>query len=71
MISLPDDLLAAVDERAGREGQTRSAFVQYALRVRLASADRTKGVAALDRVRRRLNGGDWRAVDLVRAERKR
>ncbi|HVF19378.1 MAG TPA: type II toxin-antitoxin system HicB family antitoxin [Mycobacteriales bacterium] len=71
MISLPDELLSAVDERAERDGQTRSAFVQHALRVRLASADRSKGVAALDRVRRRMNAGDWRAVDVVRSERRR
>jgi metal-responsive CopG/Arc/MetJ family transcriptional regulator len=53
MISLPDELLARVDEAAREVGETRSRFVRDALRARLVAAVPTPESrrGALERIR--------------------
>jgi metal-responsive CopG/Arc/MetJ family transcriptional regulator len=72
MVSIPDELLGAVDSEAARRGTTRSAVLQAGARheVGLAEADRDALLEEMDRLSR-----DWRGpVDaglLVRRERER
>lgn len=72
MISLPDDLLDAVDAEAQRRGTTRSSLLQSAARreVGLLQRDRELIVAELDALARTWKGPTDTAA-LVRAERSR
>lgn len=71
MVSLPDELLATLDDAAAKASQTRSAFIRDALMVRLARTDveaRRRAVAALHA---RLAGLAFDPEAAVRAERER
>lgn len=59
MVSLPEDLLAAIDREATSSGRTRSGLLQYALRLYLAGkmpevppGKRPEVQAAMDKARR-------------------
>ena len=71
MVSIPDDLLAAVDAAARRESRTRSGYVQEALRHRLTGGAAARRSTALSALRREFADGAWVAEELVRAERER
>lgn len=77
MISIPDALLEAVDEAAKERGDTRSRFVQSALRARLRAEVPTPESrrAALERIReiakRYPDPDGLSSVELIRAERDR
>lgn len=71
MISLPDDLLATLDDAATRASQTRSAFIRDALRVRLARADVEARRRAVRALQARLAGLAFDPEAAVRAERER
>lgn len=70
MISIPDDLLGALDAEVGRRGTTRSALLQAAAKRELGVLRRAPGdvLADLDEL-----SGAWTgpvdAAKLVRAER--
>jgi hypothetical protein len=72
MVSLPDDLLGALDAEAKRRGTTRSALLQAGARHEIGRLPREREVvlADLERLSR-----EWRgpvdAAALVRAERSR
>ncbi len=72
MVSLPDDLLGAVDAEAVRRGTSRSAVLQAGARHELGLLNEERGavLAELDELSR-----SWRgpigAAALVRAERRR
>jgi Arc/MetJ-type ribon-helix-helix transcriptional regulator len=80
MVSLPEELLAAIDREAADTGRTRSGLLQYALRLYLAGkmaevppGRRPEVRAAMERARRILEGrADVPAADsteLIRAAR--
>lgn len=71
MISLPDDLLTAVDAQARSQARSRSEFVREALRNYLVSGDVAKRREAIARLKETFRTGRWRAEDLVRSERDR
>lgn len=71
MISLPDDLLATLDDAAAQVSQTRSAFIRDALRVRLTGADVEARRRAVTALRARLAGLAFNPEAAVRAERER
>jgi hypothetical protein len=72
MVSLPDDLLAAVDEEARRRSTSRSAFLALGARRELSRRDSADILAALARSERRFaRAGGFEASELVRAERDR
>jgi hypothetical protein len=72
MVSLPDELLSAVDSEATRRGTTRSAVLQAGARheVGLADVDRDALLSEMDRLSRRWRG-PLDAAALVRRERDR
>jgi hypothetical protein len=73
MVSLPDDLLGAVDAEATRRGTSRSAVPQAGARHELgfvASEERAAVLAELDDLSRRWRG-PADAAALVRSERHR
>ena len=70
MISLPADVLAAIDEEARRRSMNRSAFLAQAARRELARRDSAVVEAAIARSERRFDlSGAFEAADLVRSER--
>jgi metal-responsive CopG/Arc/MetJ family transcriptional regulator len=72
MVSLPDDLLAAIDAEAVRRETSRSALLAVAARRELRRRDPGVVEAAIERSRKRLSGsGSFESADLVRAERDR
>ncbi|MDQ3782884.1 MAG: ribbon-helix-helix protein, CopG family [Actinomycetota bacterium] len=71
MISLPEDLLATLDNAAARASQTRSAFIRDALRLRLAGVDVQARRRAVGALRSQLAGLTFDPEDAVRAERNR
>ncbi len=70
MVSIPDDLLSAVDAEAGRRHTTRSGLLQDAARreIGLLEREREAVIADLDAL-----GGSWKgpldSAGLVRADR--
>ncbi|MFI5046408.1 MAG: CopG family ribbon-helix-helix protein [Acidimicrobiia bacterium] len=74
MISMPEELLAAVDAEAERRDQSRSALIRAALREHLVTRALDDREAALQSLRHAFAGGDWgdqTAEQLIRAERER
>jgi metal-responsive CopG/Arc/MetJ family transcriptional regulator len=72
MVSLPADLLTAIDREAARRGSSRSALLATAARRELEQQDPAELDTALERARSALRGsGPFESADLVRAERDR
>jgi metal-responsive CopG/Arc/MetJ family transcriptional regulator len=70
MVSLPDDLLAAIDEEARNRSTSRSALLAEAARRELARRDPAVVEAALARSAVRFTGsGAFESADLVRRDR--
>ncbi len=69
MVSLPDELLARVDEEASRRSTSRSALLALAARRELERRDPDAVAAAVARSRERFRAGRFDATDLVRADR--
>lgn len=70
MISLPDDLLARIDQEAERRHSSRSALLQQAARREIGWPDPAMIDAAVARAREALaNAGPFDSTALVRAER--
>ena len=70
MISLPDDVLARVDEEARRRGTSRSALLREAALRELGRPDQQALEAAVARSRARFAGvGGFDSAMLVRADR--
>lgn len=70
MISLPDDLLAEIDNAAQRRGVSRSGLLAQAARHDLERATPDEMDAAIARSRKRFaNAGPFESADLVRRER--
>jgi len=71
MISLPDELLRALDEAAGAAEKSRSAFIREAVRERLARGALDTRREALEELRRSFRGERFHPEELIRAERDR
>lgn len=70
MVSLPDDLLAEIDEEAGRRSTSRSALLAAAARRELRRRDPEKVAAAVARSEERFRqAGSFEASELVRGDR--
>jgi len=70
MISLPDDVLARIDDEAERRGTTRSALLREAALRELGRPDPLTLEAAVERSRLRFaDAGRFDAAALIRAER--
>ncbi|MBA2280376.1 MAG: ribbon-helix-helix protein, CopG family [Acidimicrobiia bacterium] len=70
MVSLPEDLLARIDEEAERRAVSRSALLADAARRELSRPDPVLVAEAIVRSERRFAGaGSFDAADLVRADR--
>jgi predicted transcriptional regulator len=70
MVSLPDDVLARIDDEAERRGTTRSALLREAALRELGRPDPVALEAAVVRSRSRFaTAGRFEAAALVRAER--
>jgi metal-responsive CopG/Arc/MetJ family transcriptional regulator len=70
MVSLPDELLARVDDEASRRSTSRSALLALAVRRELERRDPDAVAAALARSMKRFRtAGSFDATDLVRADR--
>ena len=70
LISIPDELLAAIDREAAARGASRSAFLQAAARQELGRPSKIRVQAALERGRRALQDARaFEAADVVRADR--
>lgn len=70
MISLPDELLAAVDERAAERATSRSAFLAAAARRELTRREPAAMAAAVARSETRFRrSGSFEAAHLVRVGR--
>lgn len=70
MVSLPDDLLAKIDEEARRREMSRSALLAAAARRELARRDPEAVAAAIARSEERFEqAGSFDAGELVRADR--
>ena len=70
MISVPDDLLARIDDEVQRRAVSRSAFLADAARRELARRDPAAVAEAIARSEARFEGaGSFDAADLVRADR--
>ena len=70
MVSLPDDLLAQIDEEAERRSASRSALLAAAARRELSRPDSGQVAAAIARSEERFRAaGSFDAADLVRADR--
>lgn len=70
-MSLPDDLLRAVDVEAGRRGTTRSGFLRELAEetLRQRSARRAERMAEINRSEGRLVGHGGGVAELVKATR--
>ena len=72
MVSLPDDLLARVDEEAKRRSLSRSALLAAAARRELSRRDPETVAKAVARSEQRFaRAGRFDAAELVRADRDR
>ena len=71
MVSLPDDLLRAVDVEAGRRGTTRSGFLRELAEetLRRRSVRRAERIAEIDKMDGPLAGHGGGVADLVKATR--
>jgi metal-responsive CopG/Arc/MetJ family transcriptional regulator len=70
MISLPEDLLAQIDDEAERRSTSRSALLAAAARRELARRDSALVAAAIERSEQRFReSGAFEAADVVRADR--
>jgi metal-responsive CopG/Arc/MetJ family transcriptional regulator len=70
MVSLPADLLAAIDDEARRRSMSRSALLGAAARRELARRDPAEVEAAIARSEQRFrDAGSFEASDLVRSDR--
>jgi metal-responsive CopG/Arc/MetJ family transcriptional regulator len=70
MVSLPDELLAAIDAEADRRSSSRSALLADAARRELARRDRADVAAAITRSEHRFSAaGSFDAADVVRHDR--
>ena len=70
MVSLPDDLLARIDDEARRRGTSRSALLQQAARRELGRPDPASLDQAVARSRARFaQAKGFEAAELIRAER--
>jgi metal-responsive CopG/Arc/MetJ family transcriptional regulator len=70
MISLPDDLLARIDEMARRRKVTRSGLLAQAARKEVARLTPEEMDAIIERSRARFaDAGPFDSADLIRAER--
>lgn len=70
MVSLPDDLLAAIDEEARHRSTSRSALLAEAARRELERKDPDQLADAIARSTRRFGGsGAFESADLVRRDR--
>jgi len=70
MVSLPDDLLTALDAEAKRRSTSRSALLAIAARHELARRDSAQVAAAIARSEQRFRGaGAFEAADLIRQDR--
>jgi hypothetical protein len=71
MVSIPDDLLARIDAGAAERGESRSAFLQEAARMRLGEP-RPEVLEAIEWVERNQIGGKGlTAAEAVRQDRDR
>ncbi|HMJ02303.1 MAG TPA: ribbon-helix-helix protein, CopG family [Conexibacter sp.] len=71
MVSIPDDLLARIDAGAAERGESRSAFLQEAARMRLGEP-RPEVIEAMEWVERhRITGPGPTAAEAVRRDRER
>lgn len=71
MVSIPDDLLARIDAGATERGQSRSAFLQEAARMRLGEPD-ARALAAMEAVKGVISGTrGLTAAEAVRQDRDR
>lgn len=71
LISLPESLLALLDEAAKTESKARSALVRDAIRLYLAQGRSSTAVEALEKLRASFARDDFDAVEVVREERAR
>ena len=70
MVSLPDDVLARIDDEAERRGTSRSALLREAALRELGRPDSAALEAAVERSRSRFAAaGRFDATALIRAER--
>jgi metal-responsive CopG/Arc/MetJ family transcriptional regulator len=71
MVSLPDDLLRAVDVEAGRRGTTRSGFLRELAEetLRRRSVRRAERIAEIDKMDGPLAGHGGGVAELVKATR--
>ncbi|HYI57299.1 MAG TPA: ribbon-helix-helix protein, CopG family [Microlunatus sp.] len=70
MISLPEDLLAQIDDEAERRSTSRSALLAAAARRELSRRDNALVAAAIERSEQRFReSGAFEAAELVRTER--
>ena len=70
MVSLPDDLIAALDAEARRRSTSRSALLAAAARRELSRRDPDEVRAAVARSERRFRGaGTFDSADLMRQDR--
>jgi predicted transcriptional regulator len=70
MVSLPDEVLARIDDEAERRGTTRSALLREAALRELGRPDPVTFEAAITRSRSRFaSAGRFDAAALIRAER--
>ena len=71
MVSIPDDLLARIDAGATERGESRSAFLQEAARMRLGEPN-AKVLAAMESIKGLLDGARGpTAAEAVRRDRDR
>jgi metal-responsive CopG/Arc/MetJ family transcriptional regulator len=71
MVSIPDDLLARIDAGAAERGESRSAFLQEAARMRLGEPD-PKVLAAIESIQGLLVGTrGLTAAEAIRQDRDR
>jgi metal-responsive CopG/Arc/MetJ family transcriptional regulator len=72
LVSMPDDLLGAIDREAEVRGTSRSAFLQSAARRELGGPSRAVIDEALERGRAALvNAVAFESADLIRRDRRR
>jgi Arc/MetJ-type ribon-helix-helix transcriptional regulator len=70
LVSMPDELLEAIDVAVARRLTTRSAFLRSAVRDALARPDPVAIRAAVGRARAAIAGlGAFESADLIRADR--
>ena len=70
MVSLPDELLAAIDKAAQQRSTSRSALLAEAARRELERRDPDEIAAAIERSTRRFtDSGAFESADMVRRDR--